>query len=528
MASDTSKMNVTETENQPKPGDQNPNNNNNITNSENPADQPILTNSAGILRAKYITCDRPCVTATELNLKESDVPVNWEKLQIINPIRLMYKLAELLNEDMPVINLQNNFISFRDVTITLYLNDNPLVKRLQVDRKKLLCDLYLKNLYPKKHRLLDDFKKFDNKKLYNVSRDQAAYNISRNKRLAKIQEEISKRKEEIEKNENYSDFFKASKIEKLAAKLIMPESVEYDYLAEQEKLNWITVLNHTCMVNDLKSYYDTYRGFRDGSRELINNRLKQKKKETFLKETETNTNANAETKTETTTDQGTVSKNKEEQENEEIKDQEPSTTPRTITPESTPLPLQKTHIENERDPITFIKTIVQIKLAFKPDDSETEQTLFILEHSKAIENIEENSSAKKISEIRQKLVSETRSEAAKYAIIKLVQDNIITADKVVSELMSKKCKFDTLGTFKKTTIKEKINSKVEMKRKRGEFQGQNNKETKKGVFEDGIYYEDNEDDGNGYDYRTSWGKKNGQHQDMYQGQDYYDQGNYYW
>merc|ERR1712176_248685 len=168
MASDTSKMNVTETENQPKPGDQNPNNNNiNITNSENPADQPILTNSAGILRAKYIPCDRPCVTATELNLKESDVPVNWEKLQIINPIRLMYKLAELLNEDMPVINLQNNFISFRDVTITLYLNDNPLVKRLQVDRNKLL---------------------------YNVTRDQAAYNISRNKRLAKIQEEISKRK----------------------------------------------------------------------------------------------------------------------------------------------------------------------------------------------------------------------------------------------------------------------------------------------------------------------------------------------
>ena len=103
----------------------------------------------------------------------------------------------------------------------------------------------------------------------------------------------------------------------------MPESIEYDYLAEQEKLNWITVLNHTCMVNDLKSYYDTYRGFRDGSRELINNRLKQKKKETFLKETESNNNtANTQVKTETTTDQETVSKqDKEKQENED-KDQD--------------------------------------------------------------------------------------------------------------------------------------------------------------------------------------------------------------
>lgn len=109
--------------------------------SQTNPDQPKLTTSAGAVRAQYITCDQPSLVCSELDLQESDVNINWSKLQIINPIRLAYKLAELLNEDMPEINLQSNYIMFKDVVITLYLSEN--LKKQQIDRKKLLLEWVL-------------------------------------------------------------------------------------------------------------------------------------------------------------------------------------------------------------------------------------------------------------------------------------------------------------------------------------------------------------------------------------------------
>lgn len=438
----------------------------------------------------------------------------------------------------------------------------------------------MKKIYPKEHKILDEFVPYDKKgELYYIEHDFESYDQRKQARLDKIDSEIEKRKQEIEKNTSYSDYFKASKIEKLYTKKKMLDSIEYEKLAEQEKLNWITVLNHTCMVNDLKSYYDTYRGYKDGNRELINNRLKQKKREVYneeeketnpvgidaeplknmadrvmntdpestpvnstpkrklspttsldcpmpsaqsqpahpdvtqasnaedistdphqvIKKSEILTNLSRPTSkpcvqisevklfivngkaSEEITQSGTNgeldSQEDDSDDNEaELSSYRPS---REGLPSgsrrSSEIDLKK---QQQKPTETFIKTIVKIKLARKLDE-ETEETLFILEHSKELEIItppkvsnsvisEENSTSqppnsespnfkpnphhqqtKKISEIRQKLVSETRSETAKYAIIKLVKDGYIAPEKVVSELMSKKCKSDSLGTFKK-------------------------------------------------------------------------------
>ena len=454
--------------------------------SEKFPEEPLIrTTSSGIIRARYITCDQPCLKTSDLNLKESDVNVNWQKLQIINPIRLAYKLAEILNEDLPEINLQSNYIIFKDIIITLYLTDS-LRSKVQLDRKKLLCDLLLKQIYPNEHEILSEFKKFKFNSptainnLYTVTFNKKAYKERKRKRLENIEKEISKKRLEIENNESYSEYFKASKIEKLKSKKEMLKSVEYERLCYQEKLNWITVLNHTCMVNDLRSYYDTYRGYRDGSRELINNRLKQKKKGG----------------TDTTSVQG------EEEDQDEINTNEPATTSsrrgsgisenipekivkseiceiilkkchspvkearsgEVIGPDKTTVIKETPKVQNvqnvqngvltnsNQSPNDFTKTIVQIKLAIKPENK-PEKTLFILEHFKEMHEVEElkklnlldkksastscspSATAKKLSEVRAKLVSETRSETAKFALMKLVADGYITGDKVVSELI---------------------------------------------------------------------------------------------